>query len=91
MGSTLPGFKLGGIERGADAPVNPKILRREHRVSSFSTNAVLARQRAADRDAVLHNFQARRDHTLELRGIAFVKQNERMKVPIASVKNVADL
>src|SRR5258708_5382528 len=51
---------------------------------------MLAGQRAADRDAEGHNFDARRDYTLKLFAIALVKKNERMKIAIASVKNISD-
>ena len=94
-GRTLPGFKSPGrIERRAHARHQREIVRREHQRHQFiffHADAVFAGQRAADRDAVPHDFAARRDHALKLRAIALVEKDERVKIAVAGVENIADL
>jgi hypothetical protein len=82
------------IERGANASHQGEIVGRKHQLHQFilfHADAVLARERASDIHAVPHNFSACRDNAFELLRVALVKQNERVKIAVTCMKNVADL
>ena len=71
-----------------------EIFRREHERHQFvlfHADAVFAGQRAANRDAVPHDFCACSHDPLELVAIAFVEENQRVKVAVSCMENIADL
>ncbi len=94
-GENLAGIQSsGGIERGADALHQRQIVRSEHQrheLVFLHADAMLAGERAAYLDAMAHDFSARRNDAGELLAIALVKQDKRMQVAVAGMKNVADL
>ena len=93
--STLPGFnRPAGLNAARTRCHQREIVRRKnqrHEFVFFHADAVFAGERAAHGDAVPHDFAARRDHARELRAIALVEQDQRMKVAVAGMKNIADL
>ena len=61
-----------------------------HEADLFDANPVLARHAASTIQTLLKDFMAGGDDALGLFGIAFVKQQDRMDVTIARVKNIHD-
>src|SRR6266850_2317631 len=82
-----------GIERGLEALHQREVGRREderHEVGLLEADAVLARDRAADLRAHLHDLGAGGDDTRLLTGLARVVEDVRVQVAVARVEHVAD-
>ena len=62
-----------------------------HQFIFFHSDAVFAGERAAEFDAVAHNFSGRSDGAIVLSFIALIEKNNRVKISVACVKNISDL
>src|SRR2546428_2133758 len=82
-----------GIERVLEALHQREVGGREderHEVGLLEPDAVLARDRAADLRAHLHDLRSGVDDTRLLAGLARIVQDVRMQVAVAGVEHVAD-
>src|SRR5882724_1940707 len=85
--------EAAGIERVLEALHQREVRRREdqrHEVGLLEADAVLARDRAADLRAHLHDLRAGGDDTRLLAGLARIVEDVRMQVAVAGVEHVAD-
>src|SRR5882724_1261782 len=81
------------IEGIAEVFHGGEVRRREHlahKANLFHANAVLARDAAAARQALIENLIAGGENPLHLLGITLVKQQNRVNVSVARMKNVDD-
>ena len=63
---------------------------RTHKVTLLNSNAVLARQNAADLDAKLEDFAPELFCLLQFTGVVGIIEDQRMQISIACMKDVGD-
>src|ERR1700692_918956 len=77
-----------------NSPHQVKVVIRKqqrHQLALFHAHTMLASQRAANFHAIANNLGGSLNRSLILTRIAGIKQNNGMQIPIAGVKNVANL
>ena len=80
-----------GIEHAPQQPHRVQILRSEllrHEIDFLHADAVLARDAAAQLDALFQDLVAGGERAADLIRIAFIVKNQRMNVAVAGVKDV---
>ena len=94
VGNSLPGFSTPcRVECIAQAQHHVEVFvgkQQRHQVALLQSHAMFAGDRSAHRHAVFQYVAARRLHQFQLLGIARIKQDQRMQVAVARMKDVTD-